>query len=243
MNQRDKVISIARTELGYAEESSGWTKYGQWYADNVAHNQSFATADWCNMFVTWVMRQANVTADVYPDTSPQGSACPYCLGWMQSHGCRTGADDMPQPGDLVFYSWSPGEIDHIGIIESVTGDSADNAVMTVIEGNYQNSVARRVIAYRNADVVATCRPKYDLTDIPITTDVSAPFELSNGAEGSGVELLQMALAMHGYDVGSAGIDGDLGQDTDKALRQFQADHGLTVDGIAGTDTWRALCGA
>ena len=75
MNQRDKVISIARTELGYAEESSGWTKYGQWYADNVAHNQSFATADWCNMFVTWVMRQANVTADVYPDTSPQGSAC------------------------------------------------------------------------------------------------------------------------------------------------------------------------
>ena len=130
MNQRDKVISIARTELGYAEESSGWTKYGQWYADNVAHNQSFATADWCNMFVTWVMRQANVTADVYPDTSPQGSACPYCLGWMQSHGCRTGADDMPQPGDLVFYSWSPGEIDHIGIIESVTGDSADNAAVS-----------------------------------------------------------------------------------------------------------------
>ena len=52
----------------------------------------------------------------------------------------------------------------------------------------------------------------------------------------------MTLVMHGYDVGSAGIDGDLGQDTDKALHQFQADHGLIVDGIAGTDTWRALCG-
>ena len=52
----------------------------------------------------------------------------------------------------------------------------------------------------------------------------------------------MTLVMHGYDIGSAGIDGDLGQDTEKALHQFQADHGLTVDGIAGTDTWRALCG-
>ncbi len=36
------------------------------------------------------------------------------------------------------------------------------------------------------------------------------------------------------------VDGIFGKETEKAVRQFQADHGLTVDGVVGRKTWAAL---
>jgi peptidoglycan hydrolase-like protein with peptidoglycan-binding domain len=36
------------------------------------------------------------------------------------------------------------------------------------------------------------------------------------------------------------VDGVFGAETEKAVRQFQADHGLTVDGVVGRKTWAAL---
>lgn len=55
-----------------------------------------------------------------------------------------------------------------------------------------------------------------------------------------VKAVQIALLCHGYSVGSAGIDGDCGNDTDAAIRAFQKAHGLKVDGIAGPATFNAL---
>ena len=249
MTQKEKVIQIAQDEIGYQEESDGLSKYGQWYEDHIAKVAGFARADWCNMFLTWVFYQAGaMDGSVYPNTSPQGSACSYCLGWFEKKGCRTDADDMPQPGDIVFYRWNANTsyIDHVGLVEKVKGSSADNAEMTVIEGNKNHSVSRRVIAYRAAEVIASVRPPYksqDIVDNPSGADtVSAPFELSQGAEGAEVKILQMGLVLHGYSVGSDGMDGRLGSATTKAIRTFQSDHGLTEDGIVGTQTWRALFG-
>lgn len=45
--------------------------------------------------------------------------------------------------------------------------------------------------------------------------------------------LQKALDRLGY---SLAIDGDFGGGTEKAVKQFQRDHNLNVDGIAGKDT-------
>lgn len=68
--------------------------------------------------------------------------------------------------------------------------------------------------------------------------VKAPFNMSYGDSGNEVKLLQMALAMRGYDLGRWGMDGEFYKATDKALREFQKDHGLEVDGVAGTQTWQ-----
>lgn len=70
--------------------------------------------------------------------------------------------------------------------------------------------------------------------------VKAPFQMSYGDSGKEVQLLQMALAMKGYDLGRWGIDGEFYNATDKALREYQKDHNLEVDGIAGTYTWQSL---
>ena len=44
----------------------------------------------------------------------------------------------------------------------------------------------------------------------------------------------------GYDLGPCGADGDFGKATEAAVRQFQGDHRLDVDGVCGARTYEAL---
>ncbi|RII09693.1 N-acetylmuramoyl-L-alanine amidase A [Streptomyces sp. YIM 130001] len=63
-------------------------------------------------------------------------------------------------------------------------------------------------------------------------------KVSKGSSGDAVTRLQRALtAALGSTVG---IDGTFGAKTDTALRSYQKSHGLTVDGVAGDATWKAL---
>ncbi|NEQ96657.1 MAG: SH3 domain-containing protein [Cyanothece sp. SIO2G6] len=59
-----------------------------------------------------------------------------------------------------------------------------------------------------------------------------------GDMGEDVSELQTSLQNLGYSVGS--IDGIFGNGTKNALMRFQQQHGLTVDGIAGTRTFAKL---
>lgn len=67
--------------------------------------------------------------------------------------------------------------------------------------------------------------------------------LKKGCTGEDVKALQILLIGRGYDCGSYGSDGDFGSATDKAVRAYQKDKGLTVDGVAGKDTMSGLLGA
>lgn len=49
-----------------------------------------------------------------------------------------------------------------------------------------------------------------------------------GDKGHQITEIQQALTAHGYDTDA---DGDYGDSTQAAVRQFQADHGLDCDGI------------
>ncbi len=62
--------------------------------------------------------------------------------------------------------------------------------------------------------------------------------LKKGAKGDAVRQLQEALVAAGFDPGTP--DGHFGNKTDQAVRAFQADRGLGVDGVAGARTWAAL---
>lgn len=59
--------------------------------------------------------------------------------------------------------------------------------------------------------------------------------LKFGSHGADVTFLQQRLTAKGYGVGV--IDGIFGLKTLEAVKAFQAETGLTVDGIVGTKTW------
>ena len=65
--------------------------------------------------------------------------------------------------------------------------------------------------------------------------------MRRGSAGEAVRALQELLKKCGYDCGD--IDGMFGSKTEAAVKNFQRDHGLIVDGIAGEKTQEALAAA
>jgi peptidoglycan hydrolase-like protein with peptidoglycan-binding domain len=65
-----------------------------------------------------------------------------------------------------------------------------------------------------------------------------PPTVRKGSKGQAVTMLQQLLTDYGYDPGV--IDGDFGPNTENAVKEFQGDYGLTVDGIVGPESWAAI---
>ena len=62
--------------------------------------------------------------------------------------------------------------------------------------------------------------------------------VTQGSSGEGVEAVQHLLKhKHGYSIT---VDGAFGPNTNTVVQDFQESHGLTVDGIVGRKTWKAL---
>lgn len=72
----------------------------------------------------------------------------------------------------------------------------------------------------------------------ITTAAVANPEISLGDKGTSVSKLQESLYVLGYLDCKA--SGSFDKATEQALRQFQRDQGLQVDGIAGNRTWQCI---
>jgi hypothetical protein len=64
-----------------------------------------------------------------------------------------------------------------------------------------------------------------------------------GSRGKDVVYLQETLKVLGYNIGSAGVDGTFGRDTEGAVIRFQRNHNLQNNGIVGPQTWEKLEGA
>lgn len=64
--------------------------------------------------------------------------------------------------------------------------------------------------------------------------------LNNGCEGADVKQLQTYLIQLGYTLGSYGADGDFGDATEKAVKKFQVDNGITADGEYGAKSHEVM---
>lgn len=64
--------------------------------------------------------------------------------------------------------------------------------------------------------------------------------LKKGSKGEAVKKLQGLLYQLGYDLGDDGADGIFGPKTEKAVKAFQRNAGIEVDGIVGEITWTTI---
>jgi hypothetical protein len=128
-----KLLEVAKGQLGYNEKSSGYTKYGDWYGKHVDNDASFATAPWCDMFLAWAADKAGVQ-----DWAGEFASTPDHASWFKKQHAW---GHKPEPGAIVFFSWSGGQsigdIEHVGIVESVHGST-----LRTIEANHNNHLGR-----------------------------------------------------------------------------------------------------
>jgi len=107
-----------------------------------------------------------------------------------------------------------------------------------------------------SDVIDTknLEPKVDLTNIENSEiakldsqDIDAIISNNDnsllfrrGSKGRGVQEIQKILLKLGYELPRFGADGDYGNETKTAVKEFQKDNDLFVDGIVGINTAKKL---
>lgn len=242
---RSKIVAQARSWIG-CKESDGSHKQiiDVFNADKPlprGHIMSY-TDFWCAAFVTACAIKCGAT-----DIIPKECSCNKMIELFKKLGCWVENDaHVPSPGDIMFYDWdddgkgdNKGEVEHVGIVESVSGST-----ITVIEGNYKKECKRRTLTVDGKYIRGYGVPKYDIepTAAAVVT-VSLPI-LKKGSKGCYVKLLQHLLNIHGCtdpNKKPLEIDGSFGPATQYALATFQSFEKLKADCVCGAESWNALC--
>lgn len=98
--------------------------------------------------------------------------------------------------------------------------------------------AGNVVAVTTSGLISRITPPLVTGSAATPTPTAAATSLKVGSTGAEVRKLQTRLKELGYYKGS--VDGDFGTGTETAVKAFQQQNGLTVDGKAGTATQNAL---
>lgn len=144
-----------------------------------------------------------------------------------SKGKRTDGQEL-KPGTAVF-TGTENKHGHVGlyigngwVIEAQgTKNGVIKSKVTLAKWTFWGEL--KGVDYQNAEPVPEKLPT-----------------LRKGDKGPYVTLAQTNLKQRGYDLGPCGVDGDFGTATEKAVKKFQRDWNLTVDGIIGPVTWQYL---
>ena len=214
---KNKIIALAIEQLGNDYET---------YCKDMGYSYRI---EWCACFISWLAEKLKIT-----DIIPVDMSCNSQIKKFKALGVWH-TDRNIQSGDILYYDWdSSGDADHVGIVEKVSGNA-----LTVIEGNngnYPNDRVRRREINRNSSLIfGYARPKYRSDGVSISFPT-----IRKSDTGTAVKVLQLALVAYEYNIGKYGADGEFGSDTESAVKRFQKNSGIEVDGIVGRDTWRKL---
>lgn len=179
----------------------------------------------CRGFTYWCLLQAGIKIKGGGATSQYNTAA----NWVRRGEIR----EMPDVVCCVFQRRN-GRMQHTGL--HIGGGKVIHCSAGVQWGDASDKAwthyAIPAGLYTAEEIVAAGKP-----DTSKPTE-SVVFNLRRGSKGADVTKLQTALNAQGYDCGAA--DGIFGAATEKAVRAFQKDNGLAVDGIAGRMTWTAI---
>ena len=196
---RAKIVAQAQAWVGLKEADGSHKKIVDTYNSHKPLARGYAlqyTDQWCSGFASAVAIACGAT-----DIIPTEVGCQKHIELFKQKGIWVENDaHTPKPGDYIFYDWqdsgtgdNTGCSDHVGIVEKV-----ENGVITVIEGNYSNSVKRRTIQVNGKYIRGYGVPKYDAepageAEPAVKTYAINLPRLENGSKGDAVKALQTLL--------------------------------------------------
>lgn len=279
------VVSLAEAEVGYHEKASNanlddptgnsggnnWTKYARDLdaLPNFYNGQKNGYA-WCDVFVDWLFvttfGEELGRKMLYQPEKSAGAGCLYSAGYYKQANAfhRTN----PRIGDQIFFSYSPGEYSHTGIVVEVNGNT-----ITTVEGNTSDSVGRRIYETSNRSIAGYGTPNWELAveiwEKPWVVVVDGKVVNSGDPQAEpqkeeakaeqpkenhswtppllkydpdnyyeAVKLLQCHLNVRNFNSGRA--DGYFGALTQAAVNRAKSYYGLEADGICDHPLWDKL---
>ncbi len=158
---RQKYVDTLRKWVGHKENDGSFRHIIDTYNSvtplPIGYRMGYKDA-WCAATVTAAAIECGFT-----DIIPRECSCNRMIALFQKMG-RWQENDAyrPQPGDIIFYDWqdsgkgdNTGAADHVGVVEAVNGNT-----MTIIEGNYNDSVKRRTKAVNDRYIRGYGIPDY-----------------------------------------------------------------------------------
>lgn len=158
---RSKVVAVMRGWLGWSEANGKHKAIVDLYNTQRPLPRGYAVQysdEWCATCVTAAGMAAGLHDIILGECSCTRMIELYRAAgrWEESDAYR------PQAGDIILYDWqdqgagdNTGAADHVGIVEKVAG-----SVVTVIEGNKGEAVARRTLAINGRYIRGYCLPDY-----------------------------------------------------------------------------------
>lgn len=157
------------------------------------------STSWCAITVSAAFKQAGY------DIFPFECSCSKIIELSKPKGIWVENDAfVPRPGDCIIYDWedtgkgdNKGDPDHIGMVEKVEGQT-----ITIIEGNYRDSVKRRKFAVNSRYIRGYVVPKFTAYEPPkskpATPSTSLKFKSGDIVEFTGNKHYQSSSGLTGY---------------------------------------------
>jgi len=137
------------------------------------------------------------------------------------------------PPDKIALLFNKNKQDDSRLVMEHTG-IYDGAGRVIQAGGQYRGVSDKPINKKRWSHWATLSKTWEDRDMADADE--GGFQMRRGSKGAAVKDLQTGLIRLGYDLGRYGADGDFGQATEAAVKKFQADNRLPVDGA-----WDAEC--
>lgn len=208
MRSRSEVVKLATSWIGKRESDGSYKEiidiYNSFYGGVLPRGIKMQYGwPWCAC--TW---SALAIYLGYVDIMPIEISCGELIKQAQKMGVWNEKDNyVPKPGDAILYDWDDNGIgdntgwpDHVGTVDYCNPNAG---YMTVIEGNYSDSVKKRTISINGKYIRGFITPKYtDDSVINVSSgskDVSTiAREVISGLWGSGTAR-KTALEQAGYN--------------------------------------------
>ena len=186
----------------------------------------------CRGFTDWCLKQAGIDLKGEGATSQWNTSS----NWLRKGPIET----MPENTLVCLFVQNGSKMEHTGFglnnetcecsagVQHFTKRNKKWTHWAIPRGLYGGDEGNKGTALR----VTQPGNDWAVPDVPST--------LRRGSKGDAVIQLQNELVRRGYDIGPCGVDGGYGRATEAAVKSFQRDNGLVVDGVCGPKTYAAL---
>lgn len=145
------IVKVANSQIGVKESPYNNVKYNTWYYGREVKDKSSRDTShaWCVVFISWCADRAGISTDIVPKTAGVGSI----MNFYKNEGrYKTRSSGyVPKVGDIAIF----GNASHAGIVVS-----CDGKTVSIVEGNYSDSVKLNTYKVGTRTISGYCAPNY-----------------------------------------------------------------------------------